>query len=331
MQQTRGALGIAAALVLAACSSCSSNKSSSGGFDAGAEAQAEAGGAVTAAQACNDFATAVCGRLQACAPFGIQTLYGDQATCVQRTALACSPSLGASGSQITAAQMDACAQAIGAETCDQALDNAQPAACNLPGMLASGAACGSDAQCQSGHCKIAMPGTVCGTCAPRAAAGGSCGVDLDCAAGLVCAPSGSGKGGTCATPGAAGASCSATQPCLRTLTCLNGTCQTPLSAGATCTSPTDCNGGQGLYCDPQSKTCKQQQTATAGQPCLDVNGTLTACTANAFCLDADGGPEGTCHPTAADGNPCGFGINCVPPAICSSNAKCQLPDPSSCH
>lgn len=329
MRQIRGALGIAAALVLAACSGCSSDKSSSGGFDAGAEA--EAGGGVTPTQACTDFATAVCGRLQACAPFGVQVIYGDQATCVQRTALACSPSLGASGSQITAAQMDACAQAIGAETCDQAFNNAQPAACNVPGTLANGAACGSDAQCQSGHCEITTFGTVCGTCAQRAAAGGSCGVDADCAAGLVCAPSSSGMGGTCAIPGASGASCSPTQPCLRTLTCLNGKCQTPLAAGTTCTSATDCNGGQGLYCDPQSKTCKQEQTATAGQPCLDVNGTLTVCTASAACIAMDRGLEGTCHATAMDGNPCGPGIDCVPPAICSKDAKCVLPDPSSCH
>jgi len=330
MQQTRGALGIAAALVLAVCSGCSSNKSSSGGgFDAGAEA--EAGGGVTVAQACNDFATAVCGRLQACAPFSIQTIYGDQATCVQRTALGCSPSLGASGSQITAAQMDACAQALGAETCDQALDNAQPAACNVPGTLASGAACGSDAQCQSGHCKLSMPGTVCGTCAPRAAAGGSCGADGDCAAGLVCAPSSSGKGGTCATPAEAGASCSATQPCVRTLACIGGKCQTPVGPNGACSAATDCDLAQGLYCDPQSKTCKQTQTATAGQPCLFVNGTLTACTASASCVPVDGGTEGTCHPTAADGNPCGPGIGCVAPAICSKNARCLLPDPSSCH
>jgi hypothetical protein len=330
MRRIRGVLGMGVVLALAACAGCSSDRSSAG-FDAGASSDAAAEAGPTAAQACTDFATAVCGRLQACAPFGVQTLYGDLTTCVQRMALACSPSLGAAGSAITPAKLDACAQAIGAETCDEAFDNAQPAACNVPGTLENGAACGSDAQCQSGRCRITAPGTVCGTCAQRAAAGGSCGVDADCAAGLVCVIGSGGGAGTCTMPSTAGASCSAGQPCLRTLTCIGGTCQTPLPAGAACSSASDCAAGQGLYCDPQSKTCKQAQTATAGQPCLDVNGDFTVCTASTFCVDADGGPEGTCHPTAADGDPCGPGVDCMPPAICSKQARCLLPDPSSCR
>lgn len=320
---------IAAALVMAAGSACSSG-SKSGSFpaDGGGDAGADAGGGVTADQACSDLATAGCGRLQACAPFALETIYGDATTCAQRAALACTPSLGASGSQITPEQVDSCAQAVTGETCDQAAGNTQPMACDVPGTLASGAACGSDAQCQSGYCKIPL-GSICGTCTARASSGGACTADAECAAGLVCNPV-STTAATCVMPASSGQACSATQPCSRTLACIGGTCQTPLAAGATCSATPDCNVAQGLYCDTQTtKKCTQTQTATAGQPCGIINGVAVACTAGAVCANFTG-TQGTCHPPAADNGLCGPGVNCLAPAACV-NGKCLLPNPSSCH
>jgi hypothetical protein len=313
---------VAAAASLAACSSCStsSNDKSGSSTDGGAGDTGGPGG-ITADEACNHFAMSLCGQLNTCAPFVFQTIYGDTMTCITRTSLGCLPALGANGNQTTPAQLDACAQAIGSETCDAAADNAEPQACDLPGTLAAGAGCGSNAQCQSGYCKIPL-GKACGTCTARAAAGAACSVDVDCAAGLVC------SGTTCVMPAATGAACSMTQPCMRTLACIGGQCATPLAAGATCSGPTGCDASKGLYCDMQ-KTCAQTGTAPAGQPCGIIGSSVVACTAGATCAVASG-ISGTCHQPAADGALCGPGIGCLAPATCIGG-KCQLPSPSSCH
>ena len=314
----------AGAFALAACSSCSSGSSKGnpaestdgGGHDAAVEA------GPSADQACNDFATAACGRLQACAPFLVQLAYGDATTCAQRSALGCTPSLTASGSKVTPAQMESCAQAISAETCDESLDNAQPSACANLGTLAAGTACGAHSQCQSGYCKNAV-GTVCGTCTARAAAGAACTVDEDCTAGLLCNQS------ACIAPAASKAPCSMTQPCTRSLTCIAGTCQTPLAVGAACSAATDCDGAQGAYCNTQTKMCAQTQLAATGQPCGIVNSTVVACSGGDTCVNVMG-TQGTCHPPAADGALCGPGVACMSPSVCVSG-KCTLPDASTCH
>jgi hypothetical protein len=218
--------------------------------------------------------------------------------------------------------MEDCAKATAGQTCDDSLDNSQLSACTVPGSNADGTACGSEAQCQSGYCRL-MLGSLCGTCAKRAAAGGQCVVDADCQATLVCAS------GTCTGPGQVGASCSGKQPCLRSLTCVSGSCQAPLQAGAACL-PTDCDVAHGLYCDIQSKKCTQTQVAQVGQPCGLVNGVLVACAGGASCANVKSG-QGTCHPPAPDGAPCGPDIPCLAPAICTSTARCTLPNPSVCH
>ena len=41
--------------------------------------------------------------------------------------------------------------------------------------------------------------------------------------------------------------------------------------------------------------------------------------------------QGTCHQPAADGAACGPGIGCMAPAVCTSTARCTLPNPSVCH
>jgi hypothetical protein len=312
------------AAILAACGACSSSSattSSTGGDGGGADA-APAG--PTAAQACADFASAFCARMEACTPFALQVAYGDVATCATRAALLCTPALSAGGSQATPALMEACAQAVNAETCDEALDNAQPSACSVPGTLANGAPCGSHAQCQSGYCKL-NAGSLCGTCTPHAAAGAQCTLDADCQATLVC------SSGTCVGPAQAGAACSTTQPCLRSLACIAGTgkCQAPLAAGAACAAASDCDAAQGVYCNTK-KTCQQTQVAPTGQPCGIVNGGLVACSGGDSCGGIKNG-QGICHQPAADGAPCGPDIACVAPAVCTSTARCTLPNPSVCH
>jgi hypothetical protein len=323
MRTAAGIVLAAGAAILAACGACSSstaNGSGSGGDGGGGDGAATG---PTAAQACADFANALCSRLEACTPFALQLAYGDVATCASRGALLCAPALAANGSQATPAQMESCAQAVSAETCDESLDNAQPSACNVPGSLANGAACGSHAQCQSGYCKLAA-GSLCGTCTDHAAAGAQCTVDQDCQATLVC------NSGSCIGPAQSGAACSTTQPCLRSLTCIGGKCGTPLAPGTACTAATDCDAAHGVYCNLQTKKCEQGQAAPTGQPCGIVNGTLVGCSGGDSCANVQNG-QGTCHQPAADGAPCGPGIACLAPAVCTSTARCTVPNPSVCH
>jgi hypothetical protein len=227
------------------------------------------------------------------------------------------------GTQATPVQMEACAAAVQTESCDEALDNPQPSACDVPGTVPVTGACGSDAQCQTGYCKPTQ-GSLCGTCTARVPGGSPCTVDSDCSASLVC------NAATCIGPLPLGAACSSTQPCLRSLTCISGKCATPLPAGQACTAATDCAGSHGVYCNTKTKTCTQTAVAIVGQPCGVVAGNLTACTAGASCANITSG-MGTCHQPAADGAPCGPSISCVPPAVCTSTARCTLPNPSVCH
>jgi hypothetical protein len=332
----------AGALALAACSSCSSSSAKGGGSPQGdggkmavSDAASDTGSGPSAATACADFATAVCGQLNACTPFALSVGYGTMATCLQRMAIACAPTLSAPGSTATPSQMETCVQAIGGETCDDWLDNAQPSACSFMGSVTAGGPCGVDSQCQTGYCRLAA-GTLCGTCTTRAMSGQSspdggpaCVVDADCEATLVC------NMGVCMAPAAQGATCTMTQPCERTLSCIGGQCATPKATGAACSAATDCNGLIGGYCNTQLMMCATTGVAMPTQACGVVSGGLATCIGGPTqCVNVNAMGQGTCSATAADGAPCGPGLGCVAPAACVPNGgqyKCTLPDPASCH
>jgi hypothetical protein len=247
------------------------------------------------------------------------------------------PLFGIKGSTLTPAALEACAQAITADTCAQTLDNHQPSACNFVGTLAAGAACGVGSQCASGYCKLAA-GSKCGTCATQTT---KCASDGDCANDTICGPI-----GTCVTPVVPPGQCdNATHICERTLVCLGeqmndaglGGCGKPGETNAACQDDGDCNGGIGFVCDLATQTCVQAQKATAGQSCGVVGGSLALCTGGASCsnlmkVNDAGALEGTCHPAASDGTPCGAGVDCLLPSVCDSKTlKCTLPDPGSCQ
>jgi hypothetical protein len=323
IRKAGGLILTGATLLLAACGACSSSHGNTAGDDGGGSADVVVETGPSVQDACMAFATAFCDRLNACTPFALQVSYGDPNTCAQRGALLCIPALMSNGSSITPTQMEACAQAVAQETCDEALDNPQPSACDVPGTLATGAVCGSHAQCQSGYCKLTA-GTLCGTCTDHSGNGAQCQLDSDCAATLIC------NNGTCVGPAQAGVTCGSTQPCMRSLSCIGGKCQAPLGVGAACTAATDCDAAHGVYCNTQTKKCAQTQVAPTGQPCGIVSGNLVACANGDSCANISNG-TGTCHQPAADNAPCGPGIPCVPPAVCTSTARCTLPNPSVCH
>jgi len=302
-----------AGLVLGA-SGCGSCHSGDGSQDAAT--------GPTPTQACQDFAESYCGRLNACAPFLMEVSYGDVATCASRLALTCAPGLGAPGAHATPTDMEACAQAMANQSCEDALDNSQPSACMVPGGRVDDAGCGVGTQCQSGYCRP-IPGTICGTCQPHSSAGGRCVIDADCSATLVC------HVGACVGPGVAGSPCGPSEPCLRSLACVNGRCQAPVPAGGQCFAPTDCDGTHGAYCDLFQQKCTPTRVAMTGEPCGLTDAGAVACIRGESCGNVKDG-QGTCHPTAGDRAPCGPDIACLPPASCTLAARCTLPNPAAC-
>jgi hypothetical protein len=277
-------------------------------------------------QACDDFATNVCARLSACSPYTLQALYGNLATCTARTALSCQPPLGDPGTSDTASSVEACAQAIPAESCDDATNGKTPAAClPQPGQLEAGAPCGDNAQCATTTCY--KPGTaVCGVCASSVAVSQSC-AHAPCAMGLECAAN-----QICVAPGTMGGACDTNQPCEATLVCTAGACAPPGALNAACSATAStCDPTQGLWCDPQGSTCQKVVLASGTGACGYANGTLTACSGSGVCKVAQGALTGNCVPPVTDGLPCDptNGPGCLPPAVCVAGtcavlqASCQ--------
>ncbi|MBI5497388.1 MAG: hypothetical protein HY904_20405 [Deltaproteobacteria bacterium] len=282
------------------------------------------GDSVTAAQACDATAEALCGLYQRCMPWVISLQFGDLTTCQARSKLGCEDSFSANGTTATPAQTKACAEAYGSAACADMFSAEPPQACkDMPaGTLANGAQCGSGEQCQSERCKESSTST-CGTCVAPVTAGGSCANNEPCNDGLTCAPN-----ATCVAPGAAGATCGNNSPCKDPLVCRGGTCGARVAAGAACQpdiQDCDLTGADWLSCDQQTNTCKVIALVGSGQTCGLVNNAYVMCAARGGCQASAGSTTGTCRAAAADGAACdeNNGIYCMSPARCISGT-CQL-------
>jgi hypothetical protein len=281
----------------------------------------------TVAEACGQFASALCGRLGACAPYALQIFYGDAATCMSRVALGCMRDMEVPDTTETTTDMVTCARDANSASCDDLISNNFPASCQIkPGARLNGEGCGSSWQCQSTHCEKGDGD--CGVCAPRAGASGACTVDEGCTQGLVCA------GQKCTTPGATTAPCSDMAPCRANLYCsaIGHTCAAPLQLGASCAGDTSaCDLRQGVSCNVLSAApkCETVAAARGGQACGIVNGTLTLCVALDACPGASLTQPGSCLATADDGQQCTNDVHCLPPANCVGGL-CRLPSTGSC-
>jgi len=286
---------------------------------------------VAADLACAHDAETYCERLNTCAPFLLQAQYRDVETCKARDRLWCDPIFRVKDSALQPGDVDACATAVGAESCDEFLNptSALEACRTRPGLRVNGAPCKSGLQCQSLHCSIPQ-GTSCGVCATRVAVGESCTVSSDCDNGRcrenLCVPI-VGEGGTCDSRTA----------CHTGLTCVTpdgttasrGVCTKPIAEGGTCNPLSDaCDFSFGLGCDTQSQTCKViWRIVIAGQVCSTVDGLLAFCAGYGLCVPpAD--EAGICQATPADGATCNPDDDrCMWPASCV-NGVCQPYDPS---
>lgn len=292
----------ACALVLTSACSGSNNSSGSGGGT------------------CNSLGTAICNKVEQCAPLDVQLVYGDVQTCVARVALGCNADM--SVAPVSSTQMSACSSAVSQADCQVFLrGDSQPAACTFTGSLANGKACGTGQQCQSGYCNLASG--FCGTCAPRATTGSACTSTYGCQSGLVCNSS-----NVCAKVAAAGGNCAATSDCAAGLVCVSGKCAAAVALGQPCT-PGACDQYAGQFCDGQ--VCAKLPVAATGQPCGFVNGKDIQCSGGGTCKLGQGQQQGTCVAPAKDGASCDptNGPDCLSPASCV-NGKCTVPDPSSC-
>ncbi len=317
-------LALAGGMSGAACGSVAASNDA-GGMDSSVETAPP-----TVAEACGQYASSLCGRLNGCAPYALQIIYGDMTTCESRVTLGCMRDLEIPDTNQTTTDMAACARDAGNATCSDLLANVIPASCQIkPGARRDGEGCGSNWQCMSTHCE--KTNSDCGVCAPRAAASGACTVDGGCAVGLVCAAQ------KCVAPGAMTAPCSAAAPCRADLYCsaISNTCATPLSLGASCGGDKDaCDFRQGVMCNvlkpAAMATCETIAAAKGGGACGIVNGTLTVCVAFNGCQGATlASPAGVCPNTAADGAMCTDNVHCLPPANCVGGL-CRLPSSDAC-
>ena len=283
------------------------------------------GSPVTADQACADVASARCDILLRCNPLAMSERYGDPATCLARSKMACTLGITASGTAGTPAFEENCAKALPGQACADHRAGFLPSACiPAPGPRANAALCSVNGQCQSGFCWFgkAQP---CGTCMPLPQPGDSCSM-AGCSRGLVCASDAQ----TCATPVPAGGTCDSSTPCALVATCVgdpnagNQTCQASIAVdGGTCDPKrvvnADCDHPLGLRCDSTSHACVAIAIVSAGSACGSAaNGAVCA---QGECADAGH----LCVTAPADGQPCtAKGPACLLPSRCTGGT-CALP------
>lgn len=282
-------------------------------------------GALTLDQACAEYAMAACDRLDSCASFELQLLYGDAATCAARLKISCLNRGNAHGTGFGATRTADCARALGGASCEDYLNPGSIAECRpAAGTLAEGDVCGDSSQCTSAYCQVGASG--CGKCVKAGAEGDACSRMAPCGVGLSCV------GGKCAAPGGKDATCGPMNPpCKTGYYCNMGKCAAQRKSGDMCTpgpGRTECKGSDGLYCDFMSRKCTAAALAKTGESCGTFGGPVTLCAGGGRCSAL---AMGTCEAPAKDGDMCDprMGPGCMSPAGCTLGT-CTVFDPGSC-
>lgn len=317
------ALGAAAllGLPLAGCDGGGDGTGGGGGSGGGG-----AGGGADVGGACKSLAAALCGQIDTCSPFLMQVTYGDRTTCEARVAARCDDPVGVEGSNVTAADIAACAAAYEARTCDQLFEPA-PGECRVPGDEDDGATCSVAAECKGSLCKKDTEGT-CGTCATPLAEGAACAPDTDvCDVGLYCDATSM----KCAKPAASGEACPTGKPCAPGLSCSSGTCGPLLGEGQDCSGGETCNFAEGLICFPLDDTCTKVVVKKAGEQCgFDMaTGEVSICEADSLCGDTDTcvarpleGEACAIDPDSGEGD-CASGFDCIGGECAAGAPQCD--------
>ena len=287
-------------------------------------------GAVTLSSACSALTQKQIA-LSSC--FGVADGQGAQAEA--RIKFLCETQANDEG--VSAAALQACADAIVAPTNCRLSTGPVPTACAVleqKGQGATGSACGRNSACASGSCNLSS--STCGTCEARIAVGGACSSSASssdtCVNGSDCI------GDRCVADGtvARGGSCQFTQNCAAGLACVGGFCGNLLAENASCTRSDACDGGlfcldgkctkriavgddceqasqlsgadfrevcvKGALCSPTSRKCVVPSYAPSGAACGFLEGALVLC-ATGSC-ESTGSGAATCVGPIADGQPC---------------------------
>ena len=253
---------------------------------------------------------------------GAETLWaaqlGNASVCSEISA-----AVAAGRATFDSTQAASCLSAVAAVNCATfATGGTEPAACSgaLKGTVAGGGTCNSTLDCASPDVcvGVGVNGSCSGTCKAPIAADATCGTPTPCVAGYECT-------GTPATCTAIPPAATAGQPCLydsATMMAAPG-CQAGLACDLTtfeCVTPVvegkTCETGHGTcvaftYCDPTSKTCKQDPAA--GGRCGTVKGQdAIGCLGQTYCKTiGDGSTAGTCVALIASGSECQYGVECA--------------------
>lgn len=246
----------------------------------------------------------------------------------------CDAELALPGVGVSSAQLESCAKALASAGICIGGTSSLPSECQNfdSGTQASGAACFTGSQCESGNCNTSPPDggaatSACGFCTIPLAVGQSCGMtsNANCGMGSVCSGTTAtcqvvvygDVGATCGTDAAlcsdglycdlttmqcasakpAGSACTMTAgECASPLVCLATTnaCGSPGRSGAPCMSTEDC--APGFDCATMNQ-CVAITYAAAGQPC----GGAVQCLVGSCTGD---GSSDVCPTVIPDGQPC---------------------------
>jgi hypothetical protein len=297
------------------------------------------------ALACQQYGSAFCAKLEACAPRTFARDHASLAACQSSTERTCRESLTLPGQMMTLASLSSCIRGVEMFTC-QARPSLPPACPAGRGNLAEGNPCRQTSQCRRTHyCRIPT-GMECGLCHPPLPAGAECTSSDLCEPGSRCVLPGNGPIGQClGSMKLRGQGCSPFDQCEPGTLCTAGTCTEPTrepappptappppaNLGEDC-SRVSCDSRQdGLYCNRLTSICEPMlPLAMPGQPCgtlVDGSGGIVYCTPGTSCVGRQGLTR-TCEadlPTGAACQPT-LGPRCARPATCVSGT-CQERDP----
>jgi len=211
-------------------------------------------------------------------------------------------------------QAAACIASLPNITCSDLNSSDGPPACQdiFKGAVANDAACTSDEECTSGHCKYS--GGNCGKCAPaialgEACQGSGCANDGICMDGKCAAKGSVAPGGTCLD----GDACSAGHFCQWGEGNSQNTCVALVAKDGACEDSEECQPG--LACAPKSasdedKTC--QTPKALGDPCFEPSqpfGGQSPC-ATGVCGILDGTQSAKCLEWKKMGEACESSWQC---------------------
>jgi hypothetical protein len=297
----------------------------------------------SATSGCTDYTKAYCQKIAQCDSITMESDFANNVdACLAAFAPDCTAVLSLTGTGLTPAWLEGCANAMNAEPCsDYASEKPLPACVVPPGSFADGVACFSGDQCKSGNCESsnvppaqgdADAGSTCGTCTEPTTSKTGCEEDSDCPGDEVCAANVSTGANVCESPLALGATCGAVMgliiPCQSGLECqaagdggTEATCQPFPGAGQPCSTAASLYGcASGFICNV---TCVAPEFVPVGGSCSlnPAPGAAVQVCAAGDCIN------GACVAFAAIGAPCAETTTvttptCTPGASCVSG-KCE--------